>query len=864
MTRPFAILFALAAMACGQTLVDPERAAEVRQDFDRATGPATLRCEISPVKPKLTYAFRFLTGYRLTFPMSQFSGPGHRVAVHVRVVPEGRLPIYLTTMKNLPDVPDVKVDAVEDGMFVVGEGAYAVDLLTIDEERRACRSTWQIQAHRTGTERELAPTTAPLTITELATSDTAVLSRKAADIAKLTILLNAAPMMPGRVKLEAGDVELLTDALASLLRQWPARSVRLIAFSIPQRSIVLRKDKFDASQMDDLTQRLEQLELGAVDYRTLAKAGKPLDLLNGLVQEELGDPQPSDAVLIVGPQVGSREDDLSQLPEKRIKPTPLFYLQHLPDLLSNRFPAGVGNDPWAADPNYNGGRGIPPGRRADFSMALADGIQKLVVRLKGDTFPIRSPHDLAEAIHRIDPRIARTAAPVEARPTPEPETAKTTPPVLPAAKPPEPEKPSTIDADPIDVLAVLRDRVLEHGQSIPNHTCVETVDRSRFDHTGQPVKSCDATIAARRQMGAGARLRLATTDRLRLDVALAIEREIYSWAGANQFDDRDIDEIVPQGAMGTGPFASYLLSVFLGRPPRFVFEGETTLDGRTVYEYSFDVPQPESHFRFKAHKEWLITGYSGKLFVDPKTSDLARLVVRSEELPPETDTCEVDTTLDYGKVQLSSGLFFLPSSTTQRFVGRDGEESENVYTFASCRDFQAESRIDFGEGARERSAKSASAANSPQWPVGLPVLIEVTDPIDSATAAAGDRIHGKLVQPIKDQQGRTLVAQGTPVMGRLMRVEVRHPSPQVTIALRWETMEFGGQAVALALTPNRQAKPGNNIQLGGVAALAGLKRRGVEFELPLPGEERFNVYHFPGKHATVESGLRTEWTTAKP
>jgi hypothetical protein len=405
--------------------------------------------------------------------------------------------------------------------------------------------------------------------------------------------------------------------------------------------------------------------------------------------------------------------------------------------------------------------------------------------------------------------------------------------------------------------------VLEHGQNIPNHTCVETVDRSRFAHIGQTMNSCDTIIASRRKEGANGRLRLNTTDRLRLDVALTSAREIYSWAGANQFDDRDIDEIVPTGAMGTGPFASFLLSVFVGRPPRFVFEGETKLDTRTVYEYSFAVPKPESHFRFKAHREWLITGYTGSLFVDPRTSDLARLVVRTEELAPETETCEVETTLNYGKVQLNEGTFLLPSSTAQRFVGRDGDEAENLYTFAACRDFRAESSIRFGDHDSDRVGKPEAAVLPPGWPAGLPVLIEVLDAIDSATAAAGDRIHGKLVQSIRDVQGNLLAPQGAPVTGRLMRVEVRHPSPQVSIALRWDSMELGGQMLPLHLMP-RVVRSGSDIQLGGIASLAGLKRRGVEFELPLPGEERMNVYRFSGKHAVVESGLRTEWITGKP
>ena len=91
-----------------------------------------------------------------------------------------------------------------------------------------------------------------------------------------------------------------------------------------------------------------------------------------------------------------------------------------------------------------------------------------------------------------------------------------------------------------------------------------------------------------------------------------------------------------------------------------------------------------------------------------------------------------------------------------------------------------------------------------------------------------------------------------------MRVETRHaPREEVTVALRWETVEISGRAVAISLTPNRQ------IERKAVSS-GGLMQRGVEIELPLPHEERYGVYHFPGKYASVASGFRTEWYTAKP
>jgi hypothetical protein len=92
----------------------------------------------------------------------------------------------------------------------------------------------------------------------------------------------------------------------------------------------------------------------------------------------------------------------------------------------------------------------------------------------------------------------------------------------------------------------VRDQVLEHGKWIPNHTCVEAIQRDRYEPVvGRSSKSCDTLMARRKQPAFSTQLRLDSTDKLRLDVALADGGEIYSWAGANRFDERDLDEWTP-------------------------------------------------------------------------------------------------------------------------------------------------------------------------------------------------------------------------------------------------------------------------------------------------------------------------------
>ena len=45
-------------------------------------------------------------------------------------------------------------------------------------------------------------------------------------------------------------------------------------------------------------------------------------------------------------------------------------------------------------------------------------------------------------------------------------------------------------------------------------------------------------------------------------------------------------------------------------------------------------------------------------------------------------------------------------------------------------------------------------------PAGLPVTIELTDGIDSATAAGGDRFTGRLANPVVDNRARTWCRKG--------------------------------------------------------------------------------------------------------
>jgi hypothetical protein len=814
-----------------------------------------LRCEAYPVRPALSYSLQLRTGYVIDVPLNQFRGSGHKLSILSRVTPEGRDPVYLDGPALVPDLSTAKADAEFTGSYVVGEGMYGVETLVRDDAGRTCYNQWRIQAKRSGSERDLKAAVPAGAVQEVAAPVLAGVPAQGPEIERLTILVHAAAMNPRAARMNPETARTLADSLSSLLTQLPAKSVRLAVFNLDKQALLLNKEPFRGSDLEEVTRAFEQLQLAVVDYKTVENREK-VDVLSDLAVKELRNPKPASAVILIGPRTTS-QTDTSLAAGLRPAGAPWFYLQYQPfdgmqrmggprvggpTLRGGTSPTGSGND----------NSPLPPIGPAE----LPDGIERLVHRLNGAIFPVRVPHDLADAIHRMATRIRTvdepgSAAPLEPPPAP--------PQTLPATRTATPEPPGPAGdedpEDPVEVLAHLRDLVVKHAANVPNHTCVETVQRNSYEpFAGRARKSCDSLLAARKQIQN--RLLLDLTDWLRLDVGMADGREIFSWVGAPRFEEGEIDELIPEGAFGTGPFASMLLSLFESRNPHFLFAGAAAADGRRVLEYSFRVPIDESQYRVKARGEWIVTGYSGSLLVDPRTSELVRFAVRTEELPAETEACEVDTTLDYGMVPLGGFEYLLPQSTRQRFIGLDGAEAENSVSFASCREFLGESTLTFGKSPAS-TGHSVNAPPAAALPAGLSLDIELTSSLTFGKAAAGDRIEGRLTEPLRDAKARQVLAPaGAKAVGRLTRVELRHSgSGEYTVALRWETLEIEGGKVPLNLKPNRQMA-----RLKAIARGA-LQQRGMPIDLPRPGEERDGIYRFPGQRTGVEGGLRTEWVT---
>ncbi|HEY6392342.1 MAG TPA: hypothetical protein VIX89_13740 [Bryobacteraceae bacterium] len=408
--------------------------------------------------------------------------------------------------------------------------------------------------------------------------------------------------------------------------------------------------------------------------------------------------------------------------------------------------------------------------------------------------------------------------------------------------------------EPTGLLRQAQARVWDSLDRLPRYMCTQTIDRAFYERDVRDRGTgCDEGPARRSA-------HLTTSDRLRLDVGMAANSEIYAWVGESRFDERDLLDIVHEGAISSGSFAAFLKTIFRTDDASFSYNGETTQDGRTLSEFGFRVPYEKSHYRFGQGRQRATTGYDGTFLVDAANAELVRLVVRTNQLPAETGACYASSTLDYARVRLRGADFLLPTVSILRIFHTDGSEAENHTVFSNCHEFLGESTIKFdappdAPGAEPRHGAGPQAVSIPP---GIPFRVALTQAIDTATAASGDPLKAKLIAPIRDGS-KVLVPTGAAVGGRIVRLRQFHGKESVlSLDVRLETVEVGGVSIRLTAMPDS----GHSFQKPGSGAL----QRRVELGTLRGLEDRSAAFVFRNVHQPhiIGSGLESKWVTAAP
>lgn len=349
---------------------DPNRAKLARQ-MDRALADhkdRALACHVEAVRPRLSYSFRFFSGYYATMPARQFpAGSENRVAAFIRVKAEesGETRFFVSPIK-VPTIPEDpgKTEFETGGGFYVGEGAYTVDWVLADQKNRVCVRTWTVHTPHT----KVGLLIPPHTVQPLGLETWKGFGEKAG-AGRVTVFLSVMPVYRRRMlsKLPPYDLAILLSSLTTLLNSTKYGHARVVAFDLLGKRVLFEQDEFDSSAYKKLRDTLENTSYGTIDYKVMMNGITDRKLLEQIVRRETEREDKSDAVVFLGAE-GPPSDKLPPVfSEYRKSLARLYYV------VFARFPQPVQDVAW-----------------------------QFVHAGKGKTVALYSPPDLVNAIKAID------------------------------------------------------------------------------------------------------------------------------------------------------------------------------------------------------------------------------------------------------------------------------------------------------------------------------------------------------------------------------------------------------------------------------------------------------------------------------
>jgi hypothetical protein len=316
------------------------------------------------------------------------------------------------------------------------------------------------------------------------------------------------------------------------------------------------------------------------------------------------------------------------------------------------------------------------------------------------------------------------------------------------------------------LLGRIRLRIAENLNGLPNYTCTQTIERSRRRSSSRKFEMLDT---------------------VRLEVALVDGKELFSWPGADRFEEHDLGEMVG-GTIGNGDFALFAKAVFLSGGAQISIIGKESRDGRDVVRLRYTVPRLVSGYNMRIGEARGIVGYEGAAWVDAGSLDLVRLEVLANDIPPHLALMQAVDVIEYQRLPIGETDFLLPKASDMTMTALDGTETRNRAAFSRCRQYGSSSVLTFDEAPTGKEAPKAPVTITLPGDLDLP--IRLTTAIQHPLIAKGDRFEAEVTRDIK-RKGEVVIPKGARVEGRIVEYVNFPGSDQLrVIGLRLDRITF--------------------------------------------------------------------------
>jgi hypothetical protein len=317
----------------------------------------------------------------------------------------------------------------------------------------------------------------------------------------------------------------------------------------------------------------------------------------------------------------------------------------------------------------------------------------------------------------------------------------------------------------------------------------------------------------------------------------------------------------------------YLNSILVTGNVSNKYTGEEQIGGRRLARFDYRLPLMWSGQTIHTEEGSGKVGLHGSYWADPQTYDVLRLELNADDFPPTLPVAEATTSINYARVRLGDNLaVLLPVSAELRMVKYSGEIMHNRVTFTHYRKFGAESTINFSADSAEQTPRFGAASIDDTLrplPGGLRIAVKLRSRI-SSDMAVGTLIDGVVAGNVAAKKGAVLIAAGSPVRGRIRRLERNtDPFPYFIVALEFTEVELQGiRHRFYADVVEIESAPGVEQMLSSLDKTeiwnlenGGRRVKQTKETLWLPDLPGVAVFFWRGGQLDLPQGFRTVWKT---
>ncbi|HMJ62652.1 MAG TPA: hypothetical protein VK493_12860 [Bryobacteraceae bacterium] len=388
--------------------------------------------------------------------------------------------------------------------------------------------------------------------------------------------------------------------------------------------------------------------------------------------------------------------------------------------------------------------------------------------------------------------------------------------------------------EPAEILGRIRHNVAAQISRSANYSCVETVERDYFFLPPAAGGACSGAPA-----GAS---KPYLRDRLRLDVAVSSQSEIYSWHGENNFTSTSVAEVVRGGPISSGGFVGYLMNIFLEPNISISYVGESNHS----YNFQYDVSLANSKYQTLTCKGYARIPFHGTFSAEAGSFQLKDLVVTGSDFPPVSDICFAESQVRYQIARISGGDSLIPSG----FLLKIGNRAPSLFTesrgaYSECREFKGESTLVFDTSGQPSKTADLQPAAKQKMGAGKILRIKLTTPIDDRTSFTGDRVEGVVEGPWKDAT----------VRGVITELATRYdPAVHYYLKIEFEQMTADGQVYSLRALHKPTGKEASKLYF----------LFGENLPEDVSQEIRQGTMILYAKHLRLNRGFTGDWVTVGP